>query len=674
MVLSEMIATTPGKQGRGVMAKKKKKKDRKPRPGRVESRQFLEKFAEAEASMQRGQWAQARDQLQALDRRYPRRGDVLNALAHTAFQLRDYGLHQVTCERLAALYPNEITIVLLLAGAYLTNGHPLLGLRTFQRAAQRWPDHPQVAENRQAFADVESKVPEILAAMGLSGADALELATLHEEVQALLAQSEFARARQVAEQLLARRPEFVPALNNLGEAWFREGHVDRAVAAAQRVLALDVSNVHALANLTRYLTLAGRADDARAWAAKLRAASSSAPDRWLKTAEALSYLGDDQGVLDAVRGAEREGKPLLGDFDALLCHLGAVAAYRLGQEDEARQLWKKSRHYQKGFALTQANLDDLDRPAAERHAPWPFPFNNWLFGKIVRDLATALGAVTQRSKEGAVARELERQLAVHPELAALVPMLLDRGDPAGRTFALTLAETARTPALLAALRDFALSQRGPDEQRMRAAEAASQAGLLPKGMVRMWSQGKWHEVMLLGYEVTWEPKRAHSRQVEALAIEALQAIQTGDGGRAEQLLRQALEREPDSPDLLNNLAAAFQAQRRFDEGEALMAQVHERYPDYFFGRIAVAGKCILDGDLEQAKARLEPLLQQRRLHVTEFAALCNAEIELSLALGSRDAARAWLDMWERVQPDNPQLDYWRQQLRGPSWWQRLTGR
>jgi hypothetical protein len=82
----------------------------------------------------------------------------------------------------------------------------------------------------------------------------------------------------------------------------------------------------------------------------------------------------------------------------------------------------------------------------------------------------------------------------------------------------------------------------------------------------------------------------------------------------------------------------------------------------------------LDGDLEQAKARLELLLQQRRLHVTEFAALCNAEIELSLALGSRDSARAWLDMWKRVQPDNPQLDYWRRQLRGSSWWQRLTGR
>lgn len=87
-------------------------------------------------------------------------------------------------------------------------------------------------------------------------------------------------------------------------------------------------------------------------------------------------------------------------------------------------------------------------------------------------------------------RAARRFLRKHPEIIAVVPMLLERGDERGREFALLLARTANTPELLEALKDFALSQHGPDQLRMEAAQVASQAGLLPPGPMRQWLGGE----------------------------------------------------------------------------------------------------------------------------------------------------------------------------------------
>jgi hypothetical protein len=105
----------------------------------------------------------------------------------------------------------------------------------------------------------------------------------------------------------------------------------------------------------------------------------------------------------------------------------------------------------------------------------------------------------QGKDEEAMSKAARRYLREHPEIAPLVPLLLDRGDPTARELALHVALAARTPELLAALWDFALGQRGPDAMRNRAAQAASEAGLLPAGPVRLWLDGKWREVLLMGF-------------------------------------------------------------------------------------------------------------------------------------------------------------------------------
>ena len=67
----------------------------------------------------------------------------------------------------------------------------------------------------------------------------------------------------IAERLLARCPTFAPALDNRSEARFRSGELDLALADARRVLEFDADNLHALANLARYLFLSGQFEEAR---------------------------------------------------------------------------------------------------------------------------------------------------------------------------------------------------------------------------------------------------------------------------------------------------------------------------------------------------------------------------------------------------------------------------
>jgi tetratricopeptide (TPR) repeat protein len=649
------------------------KRKQKARKGTTLSPKRLHQLEEAVDLMRRHRWVEAREFLEAFDRRYPSQEEVLRPLLNVYHHLLDYKRYQATCERLLQLNPNDPDVTLLLAGAFLKNVRPVLALRKFQRFLERWPEHPLAQEARQTVADLEAKLGEFLANAGFAGPDSRELVALHEEMQSLLDVGKYAQARQVGEKLLQRQPDFAPALNNIGETYFREANYAQAVAYAQRVLAFAPDNFHALSNLTRYLFLSGRQAEAQSWAERLKALRSQAADVWVKKAEALSYLGDYPGILDTLHGKEQSENHVAPPDDAYLYHLAAVAAYRLGQEDEARRLWQESLRLLPGFDLAKANLKDLDRPVAEHHAPWPIPLANWVPPKIIDELSDYLKPVARPGQDRAVMRETRRFLQTYPQVAALVPALLDRGDPDGRAFALRLALMAETPELLAALRDFVLGQRGPDAMRMEAAQAVSRAGLLPSGPIRMWLGGEWRESLLLGFELHGEPVRKHSRPVEDLGSKAMAALHANDGKTGERLLKQALEKEPDAPDLLNNLAQAYILQHRLAEADALVRDIHERFPDYLFGRTHMAQQYIRDGKLDQAKAMLEPLLTRHRLHFTEFAALAVAHIELLLAQGNRDGARSWLDLWEQADPDHPGISQMRRRMK-PGLWQGLLGR
>ncbi|MCI0489162.1 MAG: tetratricopeptide repeat protein [Blastocatellia bacterium] len=615
--------------------------------------------------MRRKRWTEAREMLESLDNRFPRRPEVLTDLVNVNVELKDMRSCLKYCERLAAIVPNDPDITMSLAGAYIANLYPALGLRTFRRFLDRWPDHERADEARKTVALIESGADEMMEDIGLAGEDGFELAAMHEEVQCLMTQRRYVESRKLAEALLDSRPDFAPALNNMSLSFFIEGDSDQAIASAERVLAFAPDNFQALSNLTRYLCLSGRLEEAEEMAGRLKQIEAHTNPVCLKKAEALTYLGDDQGVLDVFEEAQAAGlieAPLL---DPLFYHLTAVAAMRLGQEEKARACWREALDLSPGFELVQENLADLRNPEGARHAPWPYNFAQWVPQKTVEDMGAHLRSVSRRGGAEASTQLVERFIRQHPEIAALIPLLLERGDPAGRHFAFIIASSAGTPEMQAALKEFALSRWGPDEMRHKAAQVASEAGLLPPGSVKMWMQGEWREVMLLGIEVHGELSGTHRPQVTRLLARAMSALKHGDGKDAEALLKEALAIEPDAPDLLHNLSGAYEVQGRIDEAEALTRENHKRNPDYLFARTALARLALREGNIEEAEELLKPLLLRRRLHFAELTALCAAQVEFFVAKGELDAARAWMRIWEDCNPDDPSIADFRQRLERP---------
>ncbi|HEX9372892.1 MAG TPA: tetratricopeptide repeat protein, partial [Roseiflexaceae bacterium] len=574
-------------------------------------RQLQEGLDQADALMSRNRWVEARGILEPLNQRYPHRYDVLAGLSNVYHELHDYQRYLEVAVELVRLAPRDPDISLMLAGAYLVNVMPMLALRTFRRVIERWPDYPRADEIRKEIVQLEGHMDSLLADLGLAGEAGFEVAALHEEARSLIEQGRYAQARQVEEQLLRRHPNFVPALNNISLAYGVEGRLDQAIATAQRVLEIDPDNYHALGNLARYFYLSGRVDEARQWADRLKQGSSNGLDAWAKKAETASFLGDDQAVLDAFHGAEQAGQlqPPLGA--PLMYHFAAVAAIRLGRDDEAHGYWRQALKISPGFPLAQANLDDLKKPVGERHAPWAFPIGEWMTQRAVRDLVAQIQPATRRGGDAALTQAARRYLKQHPEMVELIPVLLERGDPQGRGYAFQLAMSAKTPELLAALRDFALSQRGPDSLRNRAAQVALEAGLLPR-RVTLWVGGEWREILLMSYTLHEEPTIDHASNVGKLLAEATLALQRNQAKQAETLLEEAREIEPDAPDILNNLAVAYGQQRRNKEADALLQQIVERHPDYAFTRISLARTHLLRGEIAEARALLDPMHEWER--------------------------------------------------------------
>jgi Flp pilus assembly protein TadD len=650
--------------------KRREKRKAKKHAGRLAPK-LQEALQEAAALIEEGECGEAEALLNELAEDFPKRVEPLELLLDLHHQEGDYVGCCLTARRLRTLRPDEPEFAACLAGAYLQVTALFHSLRVQQEIVERWPDSPLAPVAREVIARIEAEAPDLLRQAGLEGPDAHELILLHEELRLLTEAGAIREARELAEQLLQRKPDFIPALNNLGLINAQEGCLDEATALAERVLTLAPNNFHALANLVRFQVLRGRLAEAQATAERLKALTENRHDIWLKKAEALSFLGDDQGVIDCLAGAEKTPEWVPLAQDALLYHLAAVAELRQGHERLARKRWEKALQLHPGLDLARQNLEDLDLPVGERLGPWAFSMAHWLPALGQEQFTKDLLKIAKAKDDMASQKLADRLLEKQPSLPQLVPLLLDRGDPPARIFAVLLASLCGTPELLDCLKTFALGQRGADEERLDAAFRLCQLGRLTPGMHRLWREGEWRDTLLTAWEIHGEASGTLLPREEDLYRQALDALNRGDGKTAERWLRQGLELAPEDCALQNNLVKALSLQGRAAECDALARQIHERFPDYLFGRTNLAALCVREGDLARARELLEPLLQRQRLHFSEFAALAIAQIQLLLAERHPEAAQSWLEMWERVDPDHPQIPLMRQRIEPRGWLPRL---
>ena len=461
------------------------------------------------------------------------------------------------------------------------------------------------------------------------------------EADKLMRSEKYLEARGALEELDRKFPDNEDVLRGLTEAChgLRDTHgyqhaVERLSKLAQddRDVVLGLAGAY-MTNLKPTMALRGFRRFLELWPNDERAAQVVETIATLKrvVSERLSALGFSEEEFDEL-GAMHDETQVLMEY---------------GQYAEARRVAEKLIERKPMFAAVNNNLS----------------ITYAMEGDLKSAIAVAHGTIeSERGGDKAAASAASRHFDQHPELKALVPILLDRGDPVGREFAMRLASLVKMPETLAALRDFALGQRGPDQMRFRAAQIAREEGLLPEGPVRLWTQGKWREIIQTTNEIHFEPLFKHRPEVSKLLAKGIERMREGDGVESERLFKQALELVPDSPDILNNLAAAYSLQGRLDESDRLIRQIHQQHSDYLFGITNLAKIHIYNSEFDEAAELLKPLMSRKRMHHDELIAIIETNVQLHMAKNDPEKARAWLNMWEQVEPEHPRLQEWRLQI------------
>jgi tetratricopeptide (TPR) repeat protein len=630
-------------------------------------KKLVEGTRQAYDLLEDGKTAEALEILVELDRAYPNKPEVLGNLVNAYYDLKDMTNYEHAMRKLIRLEPRDADLHYGLAGAYMLNVRPALAIGVFREAVRRWPDHPKAAEARKEIIQLERTLREQAASLNLSEAQAFDLLTQHDELRYCLAHAEYSKGRQLAEKLLRSYPDFSPALNNLAQLFAVEGEFDQAMRTSLHVLEIEPDNIHALSNLTRLNFLKGQPAEAEAYARRLKVSRGDAADRWMKIAEALTFLEDDEGVLDLYARAKAANELKPPDVDEIFYHLLAVAAYHRGKEKEAKNYWRKALKINPRFDWALENLEDLKRPPEERSGAWAYPFENWLLASIAHELSDQLNKLKKTAKkpdaQAALARFFEEK---HPEVFFLAPHLVERGDSKARDFVVQIAAASVHPALTSTAKAYVFGKRGSTQERFEAATILAEADLLPAGPVQMWWGGEMREIILLNIEISPEPEESKlPKRAQLLAEEAYDALREGDGRGAQELLEQALAIAPDDPSLVNNLAMALDMQGQNEKALQMVLELHARFPDYFFGIIAAANLEVIQGNLERAHELLDGLVHRKKLHTSEFNALCQAQIQAYLAENKREAARSWVEMWEKVDPENPALKSYQRRV-GPA--------
>ena len=615
-------------------------------------RRLREGLYEADVLLAQDKPQQALELLQELNQKFPRQPDLLGLMVNACLDVDDQHGYLLAIHKLHELTPNKAGVKLGLAGAYLANGCPALALQTFRQYLKRWPNDERAGEIQKTIQQLEKALTEFLSEIGFSLDTGLDFASKHEELRLDMEQGNYNRCRQLAKFLFQQRPNFIPVLNNLSLIEWLDGNLPGAVELSHKVLETEPDNVHALSNLTRFHFMQGRRDEAITFAKRLKESNASAADRWLKKAEALSFIGDNEGVLALIQQAKNFKQQ--DALNGMVWHWSAIAEYRNGNIPKARKYWQKSVQESPNSTLAITNLEELKKPLYERVCPQAFPLDSWISRKTIEAMASEVERASRYNDNHVFRERVNTFFDDHPELIQFVPEALSSGDVKCRELALQLADMSAHPKILLSLKEFVLGQNGPDALRLEGSQILSRYNIFHSGeMIHLWLKESWTEIMMIGFQISRDAEPSTLKPSTLRLMEkAINALHTKNAQEAEVHLRKALEIQGDDPGLLNNLAMALQMQGKQAESDSIANQIPARFPDYFFGQVITVRRVLNTKQLEKAKIALDKMMTKPELHVTEFSALCACQIDFFLADEKPEGAISWYQMWEQGYPDD----------------------
>ncbi|NEZ63334.1 hypothetical protein D0962_11145 [Leptolyngbyaceae cyanobacterium CCMR0082] len=628
------------------MAKKAKKKKKQTVLSRgFGSQSLTTELAHVEALLRREQWLEAHSLLIRLKASHPNNLDILAYLLEVHYELGHLLQYQATCEDFLAIKPNDARVNFLLGYAYVLNYYPLLGIKQYRYAIERWPDHPGSVEGKEHLAMIEPNLSEVLDSMGLKNPDDWEVGLLYEQARAYTETGQAAKAITSATSLIEKRTDFLAGYNILALAYLANDQYKDAIATLQSQLKQHPDSILLRANLIRFLSLRGNFTEAETHKSQLLANSSTDLDDLTRKAEALAYLDDMAAIVDLLATVppdlEKDNRPLVS---GLFHHLAAVALVCQGDVKAARKQWNLALELYPDLAVAKENLDDLDMTSTFKEGPWPFELNSWVENGAYQDLRQVAIAMTpERTPQPALIAAVETLLTDYPFISELVPVWLKRGSPRARMLAMIIAKSCPNEAHVAAVNEFVAGTDGSESQRYHMASYFAQRHQLT--VPKIWLYGEWHRNPLLAtYEIVPDPVVLQSPEAEQLLHKALKKIALESAKAAETAevyLKQALEIEPNNPVLLNNLALAYSHQERLIESRQVTQQIVDEYPEDIDSRVAIAQIYLEETNLDAAEAVLNEVLRCSCLTEDALVSLLLTRSRLLMLQGKEDMARLW---------------------------------
>lgn len=629
-------------------------------------RRLLEGLDEADELLERyGRPAEALEILNKLRKRYPKDENVLMMMVNACLDLGDLRGQLNAFYRLHKLAPNRAVVKFGLAGSYMSMGRIALAYQTFTEFIKKWKHDDRVDDAKNALAALETALDDILPDLDEDRDKALKFAAQHELVQVLMGLGEYRQAKQLLTRLLKTRADFMPLYNNLSLIAWLQGDLPEAVKQAEKVLTFEPANIHALSNLTRYTFLLGEVEEAYAYAERLIASEDEVFDFWVKKFEALTYVEKFEQVLMIFEKAKQAGEE--EELNGLALHWVASAFFVTGDEKNAKKYWRKARKAEPTLEFAEDNLTALKKPLGDRDCPQIFDIDAWLSRSVFTKLDTMLAKISNKNlSDEDFYRTVQKTFDQNPEILSFVRAALKYGTADAKETALNFLDmSGGQPDLLEAAKEFALGQMGTEKKRLEAFQILSKYGAISMGdSVQLYLKGKWQEIKPMNYEISYEEFDApeYPKKVLRLTEEGIEALRARDGVAGEKYFRQALALYPDSPMLLNNFASSLELQGKIDEAGAIADRIVEEFPDYFFGQLIVARRAMHAGDMDKAEEVIERMASKKRLHVTEFAALCEVHVQYFLQIEEFNVAMSWYQTWEQGYPEDPNRARYEEQM------------
>lgn len=553
-------------------------------------------------------------------------------------------------------YPDEPILLQILGMVYVESGYPLLGREVLNQvldtvlaeARQRgsWYDEEYI---RHVVTGVEAGMPDLLQQTNLSWPADEEPALTSERVRRATEQGRFEESLDIAFPLLKKRPDQNHVRNNLARALWELGRWDEAIGEQTESLRRNPDRLVGLSNMVRFCLLADREEEASRWRDHASSVSVRDPADLFSRLEIAALFQDDQEVLSL---AQRHGDA--ADFQGTSVYGPAMALYgaacaRTGDLSGARSWWGRAAGFGNARASAEIRLEELDRPASDRNEIWYFGFMELMPRRIIKRINTG------KLSAGTDQQYIRKLVDEYPQIVGSARYLLRTGDDLGRYFGLLLTELTGSESLVTEAARLVARDVLRKERKSQAMRFLADRG--ETALEEVTEKGtKTQTVKVHAFEITREPTGETPPEVEGLVTEAFHLLREEDGKGAERLLRKALKKRDDQPAIWHNLGVACSLQGKEEEARKILEQTHARFPEYAFARFAVAIRLAREEEkIQEALELLQPIMEQKKFHLSEFTALCHAMVLIHMANTQFEAALQWFDMWKDVEPDDPRL-------------------